>query len=122
MKLLSNYTFSLPPLPGTLLINVSTRDKQLSGYLFWGITTSSIQSNMTLTSKTPIRNLQYPPSTPLLDRIFLTLPIPTSTHTFPGMFLRDKQDHPKHLGLPCPLSLIILRVPQFLSSPFLTHL
>ena len=52
-------------------------DTKPSGYDPWGLSRSSMLSMMTLSSKSPDRNPQHPPSTPLLDPPPLpdTLPI-----------------------------------------------
>ena len=42
-------------------------DTKHSGYDPWGLRRSSMLSSMILSSKSPVRNSQYPPSTPLLD-------------------------------------------------------
>ena len=39
-------------------------DTKLSGYDPWGLSRSSMSSRMTLSSKSPVRNPQRPPSTP----------------------------------------------------------
>ena len=46
-------------------------DMKLSGYDCWGLTRSSMTSWLTLSSMSPVRNPQCPPSTPLLDPLFL---------------------------------------------------
>ena len=62
-------------------------DMKLSGYEPWGLPRSSMLPRMTLSSKSPIRNPQRPPSTPLLD----TLLIEISTRNFQGIFLGVKK-------------------------------
>ena len=47
-------------------------DTKLSGYDPWGLPSTSIRSRMTLSSKSPVRNPQRPPSTHILDPPFLT--------------------------------------------------
>ena len=62
-----------------------------SGYDSWGPPRSSIVSRMTLSSKSPVRNPQGPPSTPLLDPPLPdTLPKKISTQNFQGIFLGVK--------------------------------
>ena len=45
---------------------------KMSGYLPWGQTRSSMTSRVTLSFKSPVRNFQCPPSTPILEPPFLT--------------------------------------------------
>ena len=47
-------------------------DTKFSGYDPWGLSRSSMLSRMTLSSVSPVRNPQRPPSPPLLDPPFLT--------------------------------------------------
>ena len=55
----------------TTNIYISTKNKdndtKPSGYDPWGLPRSSMSSRMTLSSMSPVRNPQCPPSTPLLD-------------------------------------------------------
>ena len=96
-------------------------DTKLSGYVPWGLPSTSIMSWMTLSSKSPVRNPQRPPSTPLLDPPLPdTLLIKISTRNFQGIFLRVKKHHPWHHGWPFPPSLWsgtlnVLQVPPFLT-------
>ena len=66
-------------------------DTKPSGYDPWGPPRSSMVSRMTLSSKSPVRNPQCPPSTPLLDpRLPDTLPIKIWARNFQGIFLGIK--------------------------------
>ena len=61
---------------------------KFSGYLLWGKKTSFMMSGMTLSSISPIRNTQHPPSTPLLDPPLPdTLLSEISPQNFQGVFL-----------------------------------
>ena len=51
---------------------ISDNDIKLSGYDHGGLRSTFMMSRMTLTSKSPVRNPQRPPSTPIKDRGFLT--------------------------------------------------
>ena len=61
--------FLTPPSWHTSDWDINTK---FSGYLCWGEKTSFMTSGTTTSSKSPVRNPQRPPSTPLLDPPFLT--------------------------------------------------
>ena len=93
-----------------------------SGYLPWGKRTSFMTSGMTLSSISPVRITQCPPSTSFLTPLRDTPPIEISTQKFQGTFIRVKkypswcQEWPCH---PCLWSgaLNVLQLPPFLIPP-----
>ena len=63
-------------------------DTKLSGYDPWGLPSTSTTSRMTLSSKSPVRNNQGPPSTPMKDPPILDpILIMISKQNFQGIFL-----------------------------------
>ena len=106
---------------------ISTKNKdndtKLSGYDPWGLPRSSTLSRMTPSSKCPVRNLQCPPSTPLLDPPPPdTLLIEISAWNFQSIFLGVKNHHSWRQEWPYPPclrsgTLNVLQVPPFLTPP-----
>ena len=82
-------------------------DTKLSGYVPWGLSSTSRSSWMTLSFMSPLRNPQHHQSTSLLcpPPIPDTLLIKISIQNFQCIFLMVNKHHPWHLGLPCPPSL-----------------
>ena len=87
------------------------------GYLPCGQTRSSMTSRMTLSSMSPVRNPQCPPST-TMKALLETFLLKISTQNFQGTYLWVKQGHPWHQGWLCPPCLLsgtlnILQVPPW---------